>query len=54
MFPYYDPNVMPLNMDYARAYVIFQRYTQSFPVDVALDKGTLFPELYKPYVEKKV
>lgn len=33
----------------ARAYVPAQPYTDSFPLDAALRKGTLFPNLYMPY-----
>ncbi|MFW6034754.1 MAG: spore coat associated protein CotJA [Halothermotrichaceae bacterium] len=33
----------------AHAYVPFQRYTENFPPEKALRKGTLFPELYMPY-----
>ena len=33
----------------ARAYVPFQIMNQVFSPDEALKKGTLFPELYRPY-----
>ncbi|MEJ6952562.1 spore coat associated protein CotJA [Natronospora cellulosivora (SeqCode)] len=36
-------------MKLAHAYVPFQYYSQSYPPREALDKGTLFPELYMPY-----
>lgn len=39
-----------LNMRLARAYIPFQFYTDAFPLEEALQKGTLFPELYRPYV----
>lgn len=34
----------------ARAYVPFQRLCSTFPTIEALCKGTLFPELFSPYV----
>lgn len=33
----------------AEAYVIWQKYGQIFSPAEALEKGTLFPELYSPY-----
>jgi hypothetical protein len=33
----------------ARAYIPFQTMNQVFSPSEALKKGTLFPELYKPY-----
>lgn len=33
----------------AQAYVIWQKYGQTFTPAEALAKGTLFPELYRPY-----
>ena len=33
----------------ARAYIPFQIMNQIFSPDEALKKGTLFPELYRPY-----
>ena len=41
----------------ARAYVPLQPYVPSarwFPLPDALRKGTIFPNLYQPYVEKKI
>lgn len=43
---------MPVCVMMAHAYVPYQYYAQSYPIDEALDKGTYFPELYQPYVEK--
>lgn len=37
----------------AHAYVPFQIYTRSYSPEEALKKGTMFPELYMPYTEKK-
>lgn len=39
----------PPNMQLARAYFVIQKYTDSFPPREALDKGTMFPELYSPW-----
>lgn len=44
---YYD-GIHP-DMKLARAYVPFQIYDMSYRPSVALSKGTLFPELYRPY-----
>lgn len=33
----------------ARAHIVIQEFTHSFSPMEALDKGTLFPELYCPY-----
>lgn len=37
----------------AEAYVPYQRYTNSFPPMEALQNGTMFPELVKPYNKVK-
>ncbi len=47
---YYERN---RNLLLARAYVPFQRINQVFSPSEALMKGTLFPELYMPYDERK-
>ncbi|MDK2934841.1 MAG: hypothetical protein PWP27_2651, partial [Clostridiales bacterium] len=44
--------VMPICPMLARAYVPYQVYQMSYDLKEALDKGTLYPELYQPYVEK--
>lgn len=33
----------------AQAYVIWQKYGRTFTPAEALEKGTLFPDLYSPY-----
>ncbi len=38
-----------LELELAEAYIPIQTYTQSYKLSSALNKGTLFPELYKPY-----
>jgi len=41
------------NVKLARAYVPFQKLCTLYPPDIALQKGTVFPELYSPYLKKK-
>lgn len=48
---YYERNK---SMLLARAYVPFQRLHQVYTPSEALEKGTLFPELYMPYDEEKM
>lgn len=33
----------------ARAYIPFQVWSEIWPWEVGLDKGTIFPELFSPY-----
>ncbi|MDH7577288.1 MAG: spore coat associated protein CotJA [Bacillota bacterium] len=44
---YYYPDHMHLRL--ATAYVPPQVLREMFPLPEALSKGTLFPELYRPY-----
>ncbi|MEL7565619.1 MAG: spore coat associated protein CotJA [Dehalobacterium sp.] len=37
----------------AQAWVPDQPYECLFPLDEALEKGTIFPSLYQPYKHKK-
>ncbi|MGM0470948.1 MAG: spore coat associated protein CotJA [Bacillota bacterium] len=37
----------------ARAYIPFQSYKEHYEPQIALQKGTAFPELYQPYQRKK-
>ena len=39
----------PIKVDLANAYVPTQIYQDNFSPQVGLKKGTLFPELYRPY-----
>ncbi|MBC8591532.1 spore coat associated protein CotJA [Wansuia hejianensis] len=39
-------------MKLARAYIKFQIMNQVFSPGEALKKGTLFPELYRPYIKQ--
>lgn len=41
------------NVRLARAYVPFQKLCNLFTPEEALDKGTVFPELYSPYSKKE-
>lgn len=40
---------MPVKVELANAYVPFQQNANGFPQEEALHKGTMFPELYRPY-----
>ncbi len=42
-------NVIGPNYELARAYVPIQVFNQQYRPEVALQKGTIFPELYRPY-----
>jgi len=44
--------VMPDNPQLAQAYVPYQVYMGIMPVMESLRKGTVFPELYRPYPVK--
>ncbi|MCC5911790.1 MAG: spore coat associated protein CotJA [Clostridiaceae bacterium] len=44
---------MPMYVMYARAYIPYQTYMMEYPIREALMRGTLFPELYQPYVPKE-
>ena len=44
----YEESVRP-DSSLARAYVPFQFMNQVYSKEEALKRGTLFPELYKPY-----
>ncbi|QOR34357.1 spore coat associated protein CotJA [Clostridium sp. 'deep sea'] len=37
----------------ARIYIVYQKANRIFPAAEALNKGTVFPELYRPYKIKK-
>ncbi len=37
------------DLELARAYVPFQQFSTNYSPQEALNKGTYFPELYKPY-----
>ncbi|HHX51144.1 MAG TPA: spore coat associated protein CotJA [Clostridia bacterium] len=39
----------PPGMELAQAYVPWQTFGRTFSPQEALQKGTLFPELYRPY-----
>jgi hypothetical protein len=36
----------------AEAYIPYQRYANLYPVEEALQKGTIFADLYRPYPKK--
>lgn len=41
-------------MELARAYVVIQRYNNRYSPEVALMRGTIFPDLYFPYHERGI
>ena len=45
----YDLDSLPLGM----AYVPWQQFDTVYEVDKALGCGTIFPELYKPFLGKR-
>lgn len=47
--PDYYPGVPYPGMELARAYFVIQRFGPLYDFARALDTGTLFPELYRPY-----
>ncbi|WP_251859856.1 spore coat associated protein CotJA [Clostridium sp. Marseille-Q2269] len=40
------------NCELARAYICPQKFKRVYKVEKALQRGTLFPELYQPYKSK--
>jgi len=50
---FYKPNPGSSNMELARAYVPYQQYSKNYSLSEALNKGTFFPELWKPYRKKR-
>ncbi|MDD2498186.1 MAG: spore coat associated protein CotJA [Bacillota bacterium] len=42
-----------VDLKLAQAYVPDQPYERLFPLDEALERGTIFPSLYRPYKPKK-
>ncbi|GAW93104.1 spore coat associated protein CotJA [Calderihabitans maritimus] len=48
-YPWKPPMELPPGIKLAEAYVPWQKYTKTFSPGEALQKGTLFPELYRPY-----
>jgi hypothetical protein len=44
---------MGRSFELAEAYIPYQRYTTSFSPMEALQAGTMFPELVRPYEKKK-
>lgn len=41
------------NLEYARAYIVPQKFENLYSLDEALENGTLYEDLYRPYVEKR-
>ncbi|MCG8540594.1 MAG: spore coat associated protein CotJA [Clostridia bacterium] len=43
-------NMMMGKWQLGRPYIINQPFTTTYPLEEALKRGTLFPDLYKPYI----
>ncbi len=43
-------NMMMGQWQLGRPYIINQPFTTTYPLEEALKRGTLFPDLYKPYI----
>ncbi len=41
-------------MDLSKSFVVWQELCKLYPPEEALRKGTVFPELYKPYRQSKM
>ena len=39
-------------LEYARAYIVPQKYTNLYSLTEAICKGTIFKDLYRPYKKK--
>ena len=50
IMPVIDNN--PSNEKLARAYIPYQQYSKSYTPEMALERGTMFPELYDSYPVK--
>ena len=44
---------LPDEKSFAIGYVLYQIDPQTYSSEEALDKGTLFPDLYKPFLGKR-
>ncbi|EGT3616057.1 spore coat associated protein CotJA [Clostridium perfringens] len=42
-----------IKLEYARAYILPQRYENIYPIYKGFWKGTMFKDLYRPYKEKR-
>ena len=47
-------NLMGSQFELARAYVRIQIYTRQYSPEVGLMRGTIFPELYRPYRPRRM
>jgi hypothetical protein len=43
---------MPINPEYATAYIRYQTYGKTFPPEEGLKQGTIFPELRDHWVNR--
>ncbi|SNX54859.1 spore coat associated protein CotJA [Thermoanaerobacterium sp. RBIITD] len=57
MYEYNNPYIESYDMSQkglAEAYIPIQKYVSAYPPEQGLMRGTIFPELDKPYVEEKM
>lgn len=40
-------------LEYARAYIVLQKYKNLYPLTEGFCKGTIFSDLYRPYKKNK-
>ena len=45
-----ETGIFPENTPFAMCYVPFQTYDTTYAENTALEKGTIFPELYFPFL----
>ncbi len=45
-----NPSPFPKNTPVAMAYVPYQQWGQVYPAESGLERGTIFPELDKPFL----
>ena len=45
-----ETSMFPEDTPLAMCYVPFQKYDKTYPENIALEKGTIFPELYFPFL----
>lgn len=46
--------MLPSSLPLAMAYVPIQKFGETFPPEVAIVKGTLFPDLDKPFLGRTI
>ena len=52
-YDHFERERYPEGLELARAYIPYQVYTESWSPKEALERGTMFPELYRPYLPQR-